>query len=306
MSAMWSTNIAKKIDSPGEFLKLIELGTVGTIALKTGGRKTTKPRAQTQTIQNQVYDLGLDIDVEDVRRDQGLGMWPAKVAEIGGKFASHIDKLTVALITANPTCFDGAALFSASHTILGAGVQGNLGTSNLQSNLVGKAQVPGLQVVAPATPTALEMAKAIMGVVSWFYTMVDDAGDPINGVAKKFLITTSNPNLYASAIAAIGSLQLDQGVTNPLFAGYEAKGFKFDVAFDPRLGAPGNVVFDTWRTDSIITPVIWSEEHGVEMMVLGEGSDHYVKENAYYWGAKAVRNVGPGRYQHCVRSTLTT
>jgi hypothetical protein len=159
------------------------------------------------------------------------------------------------------------------------------------------------------------MSAVILGVVAYFYSMIDEAGDPINGGAKEFEFVTSNPAVYAAMIAAIDSLQLSQGQTNVLDTlqdgGAKArytvnpKAFRFYAMFDPRLGSSTNSTFQVFRTDSEVKPFAWGEESGLEINYLGEGSYNAVKDNQFIWAAKAVRSVGVGRYQHALQATLS-
>jgi phage major head subunit gpT-like protein len=292
---MWTTPITRKYDSPGEFLKLVDLGTVGAVRQLSGGRQFTAPIAYTQTIQNVVYELSMSIDVEDVRRDN-IGMWEAKAAEMGGKFADHVNKLAISQLTTNPTCFDGVAFYGSTHPVNGT----------TQNNDLTSSQVAALATASGggATPTAVEMMNSILGCVSWFYTLTDEAGDPLNGSARKFLLATSNPNIYASAVTAIGSIQLYGGSTD-ILSKLDAKGYQFDATMDPRLGSQSSTVFYLFRTDSVIKPLVWSEEFGVEINFLGDGSYNAVHDNQYIWASKATRALAPGRYQHAIRATLS-
>jgi phage major head subunit gpT-like protein len=294
---LWSKDITRRYDSPGEFLKLVDLGTVGAVRQLSGGRQNTAVIPYTQTLQNVVYELTLPIDVEDVRRDS-IGIWESKAAEMGAKFALQIDKLNAAQIVANPTGFDGVSLFSSSHPVNGT----------VQSNDLTSSQVPGLATAGgtPTSPTAVDAMNAILGAATYFYTMIDESGDPINGGARQFLIVTSSPAIYASAVAAITSIQLASGMTDVL-SKLDAKGYQFDVTLEPRVSGASNAnkIFYIFRKDSVIKPLVWSEESGVEMTYLGDGTDSAVYRNEYVYAAKAVRTVGPGRYQHAARCTLS-
>ena len=74
------------------------------------------------------------------------------------------------------------------------------------------------------------------------------------------MIATSNPVVYAAINAAIYSYQITQGQTNPLYAGWETKGWDIALSFDPRLGATNSTTFWVFRRDSIVKPMIWGEE----------------------------------------------
>lgn len=294
LGKMWSNDITLKVDAPGEYLKVTDIGTAGAVRQFSGRRNFTSPTIYQVTQQNLPYELTLPIDIEDIRRDT-LGLWPAKAAEMGGKFADHVNKLVVATIKANPTAGDNVAFFSASHPVNGT----------TQKNILTASEVGALDVTTAAAPTAVEMANALVGVIGYIGTLIDEAGDPINGTARAFKIVTSNPAVYASTLAAIKSQQLNSGQTNPLFAGMEAGGYSFVVALEPRLASVTSADFYVFRVDSEVKPFVWGEEHGIEMNFLGEGSTSAVLDNVYIYAAKAVRSVGIGRYQHAFKCTLS-
>jgi phage major head subunit gpT-like protein len=249
------------------------------------------------------------IDVEDVRRDS-LGMFESKASEMGAKFADHVNKLVISQMTANPVGFDGVSFFGSTHP-----VNGTTQTNDLSSSQVASLASSGYTGATASAPTPVMMAAVILGIAAYSYSLIDEAGDPINGGAKEFEFVTSNPAVYAAMISAIDSLQLSQGQTNVLDAlqdggakaryTYNPKSFRFLAMFDPRLGSSTSSVFYTFRTDSDVKPFAWGEESGLEINYLGEGSYPAVKDNQFIWAAKAVRSVGVGRYQHAFRATIS-
>ncbi len=295
MDESWTLPIVRKYTDIGEFMKLVDLGTVGAVRQFVGPRQVTSPKVYTLTQQNLPFELSMEIDIEDVNRDH-LGMWETKAQEIGEKFADHINKLVIAQTIANPVCFDGANFFSTTHP-LSPGV--------VQINDLSATQVPALAAATAAAPTAVEMSNIIAGIIGYQFTMLDEAGDAINGLARKFMVATSNPAVWESALSAIRAQQLSQGQTNPLWAGLLKNGYEVNAIIDPRLGAANSAVFYFYRTDSVVKSYAWGEEVPMHLQYLGEGSDTAVKQNKYFWGGKAVRSVGVGRYQHSFRCTLS-
>ena len=159
-------------DTPGEFLKAVDLGTVGAVRQYSGPRQETHVKPYTITQQNLPYELTMQIDCEDVNRDY-LGMFETKAAEMGAKFADHITKLVIAQTLANPNSFDGTAFFG-THVV---------GANSIINDLTAT-QCPGLAAGVAAAPTVVEAATFITQVLGWFYTFLDEAGDPINGSAQ--------------------------------------------------------------------------------------------------------------------------
>jgi len=289
----WGNPLTHQLTDVGEFVKPIDLGSVGAVRQFSGPRQSTKPRVYTLTQQNVPWEISMEIDVEDVNRDK-LGMFETKAKEMGSKFADHPTKLLIQDLLNNPICFDGTAFFG-THTV---------GTGTI-INDVSATQIPALAAAIAAAPTAVEMSNIVTQILGYFYTFIDEAGDPINGDAREFMFATSNPTVKAAIDAVIFSEQITQGQTNLVRAGWEVKGWRVNSVLDPRLGSLTNTIFYMFRTDSIVKPFIWAEETPLHLQYLGEGSDNAVKNNKYLWGTKAVRSVGVGRYQHCVRATLS-
>jgi phage major head subunit gpT-like protein len=293
VAGIWGTPLLHELTDTGEFVKTADLGTVGAVRQFVGPRVQTKPRVYVQTQQNLPFELSFQIDVEDVNRDK-IGIWETKAREVGAKFADHPTKLMIAQILANPNCFDGTAFF---------GTHANGGNAII--NDVSATQIPGLAASTAAAPTAVEMAVIVTQLLGYFASFVDEAGDPINGTAREFLFATSNPAVVAVLETVFTAMQLTQGQTNPIVAGWRPKGYKFDAVLDIRLGAANGTVFYMFRKDSIVKPFIWAEEQAMQMSFIGEGSEMAFLTNKYAWGGKAVRSIGTGRYQHAVRATLS-
>jgi hypothetical protein len=256
LNSTWAYPLMRKYDSPGEFLKVVDVGTVGKVRQFTGSRQSQDPNVYTLQVQNLPYEITLDIDADDYRRDS-LGMWEVKAAELGQKMADHVNQLGITVMTGNPTCLDGAAYFSASHKVNGT----------TQSNLLTNSDVASLDVTTPTAPTPLEMSNCILGVTAHFAAFTDEVGDPINGGARNFTVVTGNPSVWASATAAINSPSLASGQTNPL-VGLTNAGWKFTPEVDQRLGSTA-AVFYVFRTDSVVKPLVWSEELPFELELSG-------------------------------------
>jgi phage major head subunit gpT-like protein len=289
----WSLPILRKYDSKTEFTKIVDVGTVGKVRQFSGTRQATDPKKYTLQIQNLPYELSLDVDADDYRRDS-LGAYEAKVAELGQKAGDHVNVLTINTLLTNPTCLDGAAFFSASHPVNGT----------TQKNLVTSSDIPALTTAGGVgLPTVIESANAILATVAYFSNFVDEVGDPVNGGARKFTVVTGNPLIWQSMIAAINSPVLAAGLTNPL-VGLFATGWQITIEIDNRLGNT-STAFYVFRTDSVIKPIVWSEELPFEIATLGMTSDSYVNLNRLVWAGKMVRAVAPGRYQHAIKATLS-
>jgi Mu-like prophage major head subunit gpT len=297
----WAYQVANDIVSDNqEMIKLVDIGTVGSIEQFSNRRKVTTPTSYIMYQQNVPYVGTLEVDAEDVRRDSVLGQFEAKAAELAYKYGDQWNKLGSALLLANPKGFDNQPFFGSTHTI----------ASNV--NDLTYAQNSYLAVADDEAPTGKEMMMALMSTCAYFSTMLDEAGDPISMDASDFMIVSSNPLLIAAANQAIGSQQLDGGQTDILDviqtsgkAGLNMKNWKFRTAIDPRLGSATNTIFYVFRVDSPIKAFARCEETGLELGFLGEGSQLYSDHNRFRWSAKAVRSLGVQRYQNALGCTLS-
>jgi len=147
--------------------------------------------------------------------------------------------------------------------------------------------------------------SAIMGVIAYMLTYKDDQGEPINANAREFLVMTS-PYLMGPFASALFNRIVNTGsgaIDNTIMGLAEKEGFKIQLAINPRLTWTTN--FATFRTDGQVKPMIRQEEVALEMSSKAEGSDYEHDNDAWQFGAKAVRNVGYGMWQHATHATLS-
>ena len=125
-------------------------------------------------ILSEKYELTVDADIDDVRRDK-TGQVLRRVGEMGAKMGSLDERLISAMMESTATCYDGVALWSASHKI------GK--TGNTQSNDI---TVSGMTVgtATPDAPDSAGMSRAILAGVKNIIGLLDDRGDPMNQGAK--------------------------------------------------------------------------------------------------------------------------
>ena len=208
--------------------------------------------------------------------------------------SSHWVELVSALTTTNGTSYDGQNFFSISHT------EGRSGT---QINLLAAAQVSELNVTTAASPTALEMAEAIIGCVEKFFGFKDDQAQPINENARSFMVVTP-VNLWSATAKAIAQRLLASG-TGTLANTMQQMGLSFTHVVAARLADTSTTVFYIYRLDGRAKPYILQSEVGVETQVLAEGSEEDVKNNQWFFGVTATRNAGYGLWQHALSCTLS-
>lgn len=295
----WASRVGMYFKSDQESETYKWLGMSPALRQWLGGRLAKGLRSKGVSIENLLFEATLAIALDDLRRDK-TGQVMVRVDEMADRANGHWEKLLSDLLLAGEAaaCYDGQYFFSASH------VEGGSGT---QTNLVTKTEVPGLEVTTTTAPTAAEMAAAIMGVIGYFYSFKDDQGEPLNGMARNFLVMV--PVLttwWASALTAVTANLLNQAagsLDNPLQGAFR-QGINVDVVGNPRLNTTFTESFVVMRTDGRAKPFILQEEEGVKVEALAEGSEEEFKNNRHLYGIKASRNVGYGYWQHAIKATL--
>jgi hypothetical protein len=162
-----------------------------------------------------------------------------------------------------------------------------------------------LEVTTTTAPTPYEMAQAILGVIQWFYTLLDDQGEPINGDAKNFLAMVPVP-FWGAAVAAMTGATLNTGagsVDNPLLALSKDQQINIGVIPNPRLST-WTTSFGVFRTDGRAKPFIMQEEYPVKTLAIAEGSELEKNNRIHRYIVEASRNAGYGLWQHAMKATF--
>jgi len=103
---------------------------IGWMARQLKMRKWVGPRilrnlyTHTQDIENDPFELTVGVDRDDIEDDM-LGVYNDRFSDMGRAAAKWPDQLAKTVLQANPTGFDGQALFSATHDLDPAGNQDN-------------------------------------------------------------------------------------------------------------------------------------------------------------------------------------
>ncbi len=262
-----------------------------------GGRNAKGFRENGITIVNKKFEATLEVLVEEIRRDK-TGQVMVRIAELAERAVEHWGKLLSTLITngtgsTSGLCYDGQYFFDSDHS------EGDSGT---QKNLLTNSQVGALDVSTATTPTPIEAAKAILGVIGYMQGYKDDQGEPMNSNAKSFLVMTS-PILWQFLAPGIFSPLTSSGSTNPLHAVIANDGISVKIASNPRLSY--TTQFVVFRTDGAAKPFIRQSEEGITIKAKAEGSEFEFDEDKHQYGIKAVRNVGYGYWQHAAHATLS-
>lgn len=285
----WARRISEQMttDQPLELHKW--LGAVAAPTKFAGERQRNSLTDYGLQILSEKYELTVDADIDDVRRDK-TGQVLRRIGEMGSKMASLDERLLSAMMESTATCYDGVALWSASHKV------GKTGQT--QSNDV---TVSGL--VTPDAPTSAGMMQSIMAGAKQLIGMLDDRGDPMNQNAKRFVLVT--PLKYWDAtIAALQNVYTSAGVSNTLLNAGISIVPVTNVRLSGAASAAGRRIY-MFREDADVLPFITQDEAIPD----GFKSQDAYSEDGFWkdrlaWGAKRITTVAPGRFELAVRVNL--
>jgi phage major head subunit gpT-like protein len=297
LGASWASRVGMLFNSNQGSEEYEWLGMSPALREWIDGRQAKGLRSVGYTIVNKIFEATLAILVDDLRRDK-TGQIMVRIDEMAARAVTHWEALLSALILVgdSTTCYDGQYFFDTDHSELDSGTQINLVTAS---------QVSALNVGTATAPTAAEMAECLMGVLAYFYTYLDDQGEPINGDARNFLVMVPVP-LWAPTVTAVSANLLNKAagsLDNPM-QGLFKQGINVDIVANPRLSSWTDK-FAIFRTDGRAKPFILQEEEGLSVSAVAEGSEEEFKNNRHLYGIKAIRNVGFGLWQHAIRATLS-
>lgn len=285
----WARRIAEQTttDQAQEIHKF--LGTVPSPTKFEGERKRGSLTDYGITILSEKYELTVDADVDDVRRDK-TGQILRRIGEMGSKTASLDERLLSTLLESSSLCYDGLSLWNTAHKV------GKTGAT--QSNDI---TVSGL--TTPDAPTSAGMATAIFTGIQQLIGMLDDRGDPMSQGAKRFVVVS--PLKYMQTlIAALQNEFTSAGVSNTLLnAGLSITPFT-NVRLNGTAAAAGRRIY-IFREDAEVLPFITQDESIPDAF---KSQDAY-SESGFWrdkltWGSKRITTVAPGRFELAVRVNL--
>lgn len=290
------SSIAMRFDSDQASEEYKWLGMPPAMREWVGGREAKGFRENGLTIANKTFEATLKVLVDEIRRDKTAQVM-LRIRELADRTAAHPMSLISTLINnggaaTNGLAYDGQYFFDTDHS------EGDSGT---QKNDLAAGDYAVLNVTTPTAPTPNEMANCLMSVLQHFFTFKDDQGEPINELARQFVVMTP-VNMWGATQAAVSLNQLNTGsgsVDNPLIK----MGLSLSVQVNPRFNATDKFV--VFRTDGRTKPFIEQVEEDVSISAIAEGSEHEFKANEHLYGVKKITNVGYGMWQHAIRATLS-
>lgn len=262
-----------------------------------GGRQAKGFTGQGLTILNKHYEATLEVQKKDARRDK-TGQIQARVREFAVRGQTHWASLLSSLLLAAPStvCYDGSYFFDTTHSEGSSGTQDN-------DIAVDISALPGAGTDnTPAAPNLTQMQQAILKGITQIVGFKDDRGEPMNEMAKEFLVTVPL-NLLPMALAATGIIQPQPQQYGPAVNPNLLGDFRVRVAPIVRLTWTDS--FAVFRTDSPIKAFIRQTEQEVEIKAKAEGSEFEFDNDAWQFGIDAWRGVGGGMWQRACYVTMT-
>lgn len=304
--ASWLSTIVNEFQSNQDTETYAGLGNVPQLREWVGGKQVNSFIEQSVKISNKDWESTISFTNKDRRRDKTSQVL-ARMGELAERAAAHDLKLLSSLInvgtgTTLASCYDAQPLFSASHKV-GAQALNNITAVTLSALPVGTAVGYG----TASQPSPAAAALAIQYGIQNMYNFVDDRGEPVNEMAKEFVIMAA-PSLAGTLQAAIGMPFLGIGLSNPLpeTAAPDGSTIKREVVMNPRLTAtPWATQFCIFRKNAPFRPLISQLEFAPTVKSLMEGSDYEFDNNAIKLSVEKSGNVGLGRFDQAMLVQLS-
>ena len=291
----WIDLVAMLVTSDQESEEYGWLGMVPRMRLALGGRQAKGLRDFSQTITNDEYEATLEIPTKWLRRDK-TGQILIRIGELAEAEASHWASLLSTLIVNGEStlCYDGQFFFDDDH------VEGDSGT---QSNdiSVDISELPVTNKGSITAPSVGQMGNSILQGVQQIFGFKDDQGEPMNELARQFVVMVPT-TLLNTARSAISLPMVDAGESNIIPA---TPDFSIGVVPNARLNDDWTDRFAVFRTDAETKALIKQSEVGLDVSAVAEGSELEFRDFKHQYGLYASRAVGYGFWQRACLVTMT-
>lgn len=294
MAASWISRIGMHFNSDQDVETYPWLGMTPAMREWIGGRQAKGFISNAIEVRNKHYEATIQFLLKDLRRDK-TGQVRVRIGELAERAATHWASLLSTLITggAATVCYDGQYFFDTDHADPGA----DYGTSQSNAISVDISALPTQVHGAVAAPSVEEMGQSILSGVSTVQGFLDDRGEPINEMAKSFLVMVPT-SLHQVAVNALAQ---------PAIAGAAVQKASADLSIEvvnnPRVNTWTDK-FAVFRTDGRQKPFILQEETGVQLKAKAEGSEFEFDNDAHQYGIDSWRNVAYGQWRHGALVTM--
>lgn len=285
----WAQQVGLYMPSNTRVEKHRWLGQVPEPRKHFGGLNASPVNDFSLDVTNEDFEITLPFSTHDQMWDQ-VGHISRRTGELAVAWHDHWNKLTVDMLVANDTAYDGVAFFSDSHSI------GDSGTLN---NDLTAGDLGALNVSNTARPTKAEAAAILSDAAAYLYRFKDDRGRPANQGARKFMLLC-HPSALPGYRNAIADEFYITGGTNEL----RNLGQSFIAVAEPRLTSTNVAYF--FRLDAPSSkPVILQEAKAPSLQIIGPDSEHSIKNNEVLMVSKACRAAAPGEPRQALRLALS-
>jgi phage major head subunit gpT-like protein len=292
VGATWIDAVSNYFPSDQSSEEYAWLGMTPALREWVGGRHAKGFTENGIEITNKHFESTIDILLRDLRRDK-TGQLQVRINELAERGNTHFAKLLSTLIVngAGQLCYDGQYFFDTDHAEGSSGSQSNKIDFDISA-------APALVHGSVTAPSPEEAQQAVLKSISQMYTFVDDQGEPLNETAKSFMVMV--PVGLAESFRAGLSLARVAGPSS-----FAVEDWDIRLAVNPRLTTAGwTDKFVTVRTDGSVKPLIRQEETAPAIKLKGEDSEYAFDNDAIQVGIDTWRNVGYGRWQGAVQTTL--
>jgi hypothetical protein len=236
------------------------------------------------------FETSIDIPVEWEENDK-TGLVQDRIGQVPQRRSNLYGQRVADLILngTTGTAFDEASFYNASHTWGG----------NSYSNTI------NIDVATPTDPTPLEIAQAIVDIVSRFDTFVDDRGEPLKENMSRIGVTCA-PALSAPIMQALSQNTLDTGAgvkDNPVL-GLRARGIEImPLISTPRLTS--TTKFQVHDMSPGCAPFVIARNPAMlKMTMKGAGSDYEHDTGHHAYGVQEDLGSGYGLPADSIEATL--
>ena len=300
METIWAPAVAALIPSDREVEELKWLGQVPAMRKWIGGRAEETLNKYSLTVQNVPYEATLAMSVDDLRRDK-TGQLRTRIGDLALRTATHWNSLIGTLITngeagTSGLAYDGQYFFDTDHNESGSS----------QTNDLTATEVPAANISTTTILTSTEAADVITQTIGYMMTLTDDKGELINQGATDVVILCTKVGHFNGLNNAINLNNLSTGSDNNPVQAIRARGFNIRVEFVPsRITAADKLYFFFGNPGMGSTPLIRTEEQGVQTQLIGAGSEEEFKNKRHLFGVNSNRGVAYGMWQKAALVTLS-
>jgi len=289
----WLTAIGMTFDSDQASEEYAWIGDAPVMREWIGGRHAKGFRENSITLTNKHFEATIEVAVRLMRRDK-TGQVMVRIAELAARTNSHwASLLSTLIVNAESTvCYDGQFFFDTDHSEGDSGTQSN----DIQVDI---STLPAAVHGIVTLPSVAEMQQAILKGVVQIAGFKDDQGEPMNELAREFLVMVPPSLSFTMANALTVPRGTDLEEQNPLGE------FSVRGVTNTRLAAWTDQ-FAVFRADGRVKPFIMQEEDGgVQIKAKAEGSEFEFDNDAHQYGVDTWREAGYGYWQHACLVKMT-